>query len=47
MKCFPEVFKTTFLSIFFLGAESTVYEPLNAEAEADRRKTIGIEAEGL
>lgn len=24
-----------------------MYEPVNAEAEADRRKTIGIEAEGL
>lgn len=24
-----------------------MYAPLNAEAEADRRKTIGIETEGL
>lgn len=24
-----------------------MYAPLNAEAEADRRKTIGIEDEGL
>lgn len=39
--------KQHFSSIFFPSVESTAYVPLNAEAEADRRKTIGIETEGL
>lgn len=35
---FSEVLKQHFYSIFFLGVESAVYKPLNAEAEAEGGK---------
>lgn len=44
---FSEVLKQHFYSIFFLGVKSAVYKPLNAEAEAEGKKTIGNQTEGL
>lgn len=44
---FSEVLKQHFYRIFFQGVKSAVYKPLNAEAEAEGRKTIGSQAEGL
>lgn len=44
---FSEVLKQLLYSIFFLGVKRAVYKPLNAEAEAEGRKTIGSQAEGL
>lgn len=44
---FSDALKHHFYSIFLLGVKSAVYKPLNAEAEAEGRKTIGSHTEGL